>query len=101
MLEERARAQGLVRVLLKHVLLGAPAEGTFAHLLLRVRDPATGRPLSDKQMLPEIAALFFAGIDTTGAAPLCPGLPAPRAPAPAPDALKQTVCCQGAAHSPP
>ena len=25
-----------------------------------------GQPLSDKQMLPEIAALFFAGIDTTG-----------------------------------
>ncbi len=70
-----ARAQGLVRVLLKHVHLGTPAEGTFAHLLLRVRDPATGRPLSDKQMLPEIAALFFAGIDTTGATPPCPGLP--------------------------
>ena len=28
--------------------------------------PGAGRPLSDKQMLPEIAALFFAGIDTTG-----------------------------------
>lgn len=26
----------------------------------------TGLPLSDRQMLPEIAALFFAGIDTTG-----------------------------------
>ncbi len=27
---------------------------------------AAGRPLKDMEMFPEIAALFFAGIDTTG-----------------------------------
>ena len=43
-----------------------PARGSFADLLLRARDPRTGAPLSGRQMFPEIAALFFAGIDTTG-----------------------------------
>lgn len=60
-------AQCVVRSLLKHMQLGTPAKGTFAHMLLRVKDPATGQPLSDAKMLPEIAALYFAGIDTTGA----------------------------------
>ena len=61
------RAQCVVRSLLKHMQLGTPAKGTFAHMLLRVKDPATGQPLTDAKMLPEIAALYFAGIDTTGA----------------------------------
>jgi len=39
--------------------------GTFASLLLKVRDPLTGRPLTENQMIPEMAALFFAGSDTT------------------------------------
>ena len=26
----------------------------------------TGKALSDKEMTPEVAALFFAGVDTTG-----------------------------------
>ena len=43
-----------------------PARGSFADLLLRARDPRTGGLLSGRQMFPEIAALFFAGIDTTG-----------------------------------
>ena len=59
--------QCVVRSLLKHMQLGTPAKGTFAHMLLRVKDPATGQPLTDAKMLPEIAALYFAGIDTTGA----------------------------------
>ena len=59
----------MVRSLLKHMHLGAPGKGTFAHMLLRVKDPATGQPLSNARMLPEIAALFFAGIDTTGGRP--------------------------------
>lgn len=74
----------MVRSQLKHMQLGTPAKGTFAHMLLRVKDPATGQPLSDKQMLPEIAALYFAGIDTTGAARPRLGPPAPRSPACAP-----------------
>ena len=61
------RAQSVVRSLLKHMQLGTPAKNTFAHMLLRVKDPATGQPLTDAKMLPEIAALYFAGIDTTGA----------------------------------
>ena len=40
--------------------------GTFADLLMKTKDPQTKRLLSHKQLLPEIAALFFAGIDTTG-----------------------------------
>ncbi|KAK9827618.1 hypothetical protein WJX81_006830 [Elliptochloris bilobata] len=58
--------QCVVRSLLKHMQLGTPGKGTFAHMLLRVKDPATGQPLTDAKMLPEIAALYFAGIDTTG-----------------------------------
>ncbi len=40
--------------------------GSFADLLMKTKDPRTGQPLTDAQLLPEIAALFFAGIDTTG-----------------------------------
>ena len=43
-----------------------PQRGSFADLLLRTKDSKTGRPLRDAQLRPEIAALFFAGIDTTG-----------------------------------
>ena len=43
-----------------------PQGGSFADLLLRTKDPKTGRLLKDVQLCPEIAALFFAGIDTTG-----------------------------------
>ena len=43
-----------------------PQRGSFADLLLKAKDPKTGKQLSDNQMFPEIAALFFAGIDTTG-----------------------------------
>ena len=62
-----AHWQTLVRELLGHVKsVGGGRSGSFCNLLLKVRDPKTGQPLSDKQMTPEIAALFFAGIDTTG-----------------------------------
>jgi hypothetical protein len=80
-------AQCVVRSLLKHMQLGTPAKGTFAHMLLRVKDPATGQPLSDKQMLPEIAALYFAGIDTTGA------------PRPKPPPARAVRACMRAAPS--
>ena len=43
-----------------------PQQGSFADLLLSTRDPRTRRPLDDLQLRPEIAALFFAGVDTTG-----------------------------------
>jgi cytochrome P450 len=52
--------------LLEHIKSVAPIKGSFADLLLKVRDPATGGGLSDAQLLPEITALFFAGTDTTG-----------------------------------
>ena len=62
-----AHWQSLVRDLLGHVKsVGGGRPGSFCNLLLKVRDPKTNQPLTDKQMTPEIAALFFAGIDTTG-----------------------------------
>lgn len=36
-----------------------------AHLL-RLKDPFSGDPLSDKHLLPEILTFVFAGFDTTG-----------------------------------
>ncbi|KAK9832543.1 hypothetical protein WJX81_007874 [Elliptochloris bilobata] len=56
----------VVRKLLGHIQRIDPGDNTFANLLMATRDPKTGKQLSDAQMLPEIAALFFAGIDTTG-----------------------------------
>lgn len=58
--------QCIIRDLLEHIKTTKLEAGTFADLLLKTKDPKTGKPLSDKQLLPEIAALFFAGIDTTG-----------------------------------
>ncbi|KAL4859962.1 Cytochrome P450 4V2 [Chlorella vulgaris] len=47
---------------------GMPAlegdESIAAHLL-RLKDPHTGKPLSDDRILPEIATFFIAGMDTT------------------------------------
>ena len=58
--------QTIVWNLLAHIKAVKPSKGSFADLLLRAKDPKTGKQLSDNQMFPEIAALFFAGIDTTG-----------------------------------
>ena len=58
--------QGLVGRILAHMKSTDSQQGSFADLLLRTNDPKTGRPLSDLQLRPEIAALFFAGVDTTG-----------------------------------
>ena len=58
--------QTIVWNLLGHIKAVTPKHGSFADLLLRAKDPKTGKTLSDIQMFPEIAALFFAGIDTTG-----------------------------------
>ena len=58
--------QSIVSGLLEHIKKGTPQRGSFADLLLKAKDPKTGKSLSDSQMFPEIAALFFAGIDTTG-----------------------------------
>ena len=58
--------QTIVWNLLAHIKAVTPHRGSFADLLLRAKDPKTGKQLSDNQMFPEIAALFFAGIDTTG-----------------------------------
>jgi len=58
--------QSIVWKLLDHIKANPPQRGSFADLLLKAKDPKTGKPLSDELMFPEIAALFFAGIDTTG-----------------------------------
>ncbi len=58
--------QTIVWNLLAHIKAVTPQRGSFADLLLRAKNPKTGRQLTDNQMFPEIAALFFAGIDTTG-----------------------------------
>ena len=52
--------------LLQHIKDVVPVKGSFADLLLKVKDPRTGAALEDGKLLPEIAALFFAGTDTTG-----------------------------------
>jgi cytochrome P450 len=52
--------------LLQHIKDVTPVKGSFADLLLKVKDPATNAPLTDAKLLPEITALFFAGTDTTG-----------------------------------
>ncbi|CAL5224619.1 g7335 [Coccomyxa viridis] len=60
------RYRTIVWNLLAHIKAVTPQRGSFADLLLKAKDPKTGKQLSDNQMFPEIAALFFAGIDTTG-----------------------------------
>ncbi len=52
--------------LLEHIKAVTPVKGSFADLLLKCKDPATGAQLTDAKLLPEITALFFAGTDTTG-----------------------------------
>ncbi|CAL8465573.1 g5109 [Coccomyxa elongata] len=64
--EDLGRFRAIIQGLLDHIKAGQPRPGSFGQLLLAARDPATGRALSDAQLFPEIAALFFAGIDTTG-----------------------------------
>ncbi|KAK9826393.1 hypothetical protein WJX81_007038 [Elliptochloris bilobata] len=44
---------------------GASDVSLMAHLL-RLVDPATGRPLSDAQLLPELGIVFVAGMETSG-----------------------------------
>lgn len=58
--------QNIVRGLLTHIKKTELQRGSFAELLLKAKDPKTGKPLTDAKMFPEIAALFFAGVDTTG-----------------------------------
>ncbi len=58
--------QTIIWQLLDHIKAGQPKPGSFADLLLKAKDPKTGKRLSDEKMFPEMAALFFAGIDTTG-----------------------------------
>lgn len=58
--------QDIIRDLLEHMKATKLKPGSFADLLMKTKDPKTGQPLTDQQLLPEIAALFFAGIDTTG-----------------------------------
>ena len=39
---------------------------TIAGQLLRLKDPATGKPLSDDVIMPEIGTMFLAGFETSG-----------------------------------
>ena len=61
---------------------GPPAESDvslMAHLL-RIVDPATGLPLTDAQLLPELGIVFVAGMETSGKTmgwTLCALLPSP------------------------
>lgn len=66
LIEVMLPSQELVRGLLEHVKSIKATPGSFADLLLHIKDPRSGAPLTAQQMLPEISALFFAGIDTTG-----------------------------------
>ena len=43
----------------------SPDDVSIAAHLLRLKDPLSGGPLSDERLLPEIATLFVAGMDTT------------------------------------
>jgi len=62
-----ARWRSIVKSeLLQHIQEVTPVKGSFADLLLKVKDPVTGARLTDAKLLPEITALFFAGTDTTG-----------------------------------
>lgn len=62
-------AQARMRALLAELKArGPPAEddASIAAHLLRIRDPATGRPLTDEQLAGEVGLMFFAGFETTG-----------------------------------
>ncbi|KAK9801866.1 hypothetical protein WJX73_003752 [Symbiochloris irregularis] len=60
------KPSSIVAGLLAHMRSTDPLPGSFAQLLLATQDPSTKQPLADHLMIPEIASLFFAGIDTTG-----------------------------------
>lgn len=51
--------------LLKHMKNGHTRKGSIADLLLQAQSAYADKSLTDRQMFPEIAALFFAGSDTT------------------------------------
>lgn len=53
--------QAIIKDLLAHMKTTEPVAGTFAHLLMSTLDPCSQAPLTDKQMVPEISSLFFAG----------------------------------------
>ena len=55
----------MIGSLVQHMRAGSPKEGSFSALLQAVEDPTSGKPLDDAALLPEVAALFFAGVDTT------------------------------------
>ncbi|CAL8472236.1 g11778 [Coccomyxa elongata] len=55
----------LVAGLLKHVKTVEAPAGSYADLLLKIRDPKTGQPLDDVAMMGEISTLLFGGLDTT------------------------------------
>ncbi|CAK0779841.1 hypothetical protein CVIRNUC_004867 [Coccomyxa viridis] len=66
---DQSRYHSLMRKLLADVkrraVSGQLLSSSVAGHLLNVRDPHTGKPLSDDRLLPEVATFFFAGEDTT------------------------------------
>ncbi|KAK9819693.1 hypothetical protein WJX72_001295 [[Myrmecia] bisecta] len=60
------RYHDIEKWLLNEIRTTPPAPSTIAGHLLRIKDPATGKPLADERILPEIGILFLAGFETTG-----------------------------------
>ena len=63
------RWYALLERVLEDVRTRGPPDGAdmslMAHLL-RIVDPATGAPLTDAQLLPEVGIVFVAGMETSG-----------------------------------
>ena len=54
-----------MRDLVRHMRTTAALPGSVSEALQGVEDPRKGKPLDDKAISTEVAALFFAGVDTT------------------------------------
>lgn len=54
-----------MRDLVKHMRTTEAQPGSISEALQAVGDPRKGQPLDDKAISTEVAALFFAGVDTT------------------------------------
>ena len=57
--------QGTLKRVVRFMQTNAPPPGSFSELLQAVQDPLTNKPYTQKQLVPEAAALFSAASDTT------------------------------------
>ena len=63
------RWYALIERVLEDVRARGPPDAADVSLmahLLRIVDPATGAPLTDAQLLPEVGIVFVAGMETSG-----------------------------------